>query len=230
MKPEIDLAAAVTYATADPDWVRKALVAGLYFCIPFVGPFVLLGWQKRLVGQALTSPEIPAIEIGPDLVEGLRVFLGLLITTAPAIVVMLAIQCAAFVPAAALGRIENEGASAAIGVVTALVTLIGTGLFMLLILAYQLLMPDLLRRIFRGETAPVLSLGRSFEAIRRSPTPYVVAFVGIMLAQLVGSLGVFACFVGMIFTYPLSLLILSHVLAQWDRIAESATIGLDTQP
>lgn len=27
------------------------------------------------------------------------------------------------------------------------------------------------------------------------------------------------CFVGLVLTYPLSLLVLSHVLAQWDRIA-----------
>src|SRR4029453_19296572 len=83
MKPEIDLSAAMTYATADPDWVRKSLIAGVVFFIPFVGPFILLGWQKRLVEQALTNPEIPAIHFGPDLTEGLRVFLALLVTTAP---------------------------------------------------------------------------------------------------------------------------------------------------
>ena len=222
MKPEIDLSAATTYATSDPDWVRKAVIAGVVFFIPFVGPFMLLGWQKRIVEQALVSPEIPSIEIGPDLVEGFRVFLGLMLTTAPAIVVMLAIQCAAFIPAVALGPIENEGARTVIALATTLLTLMGTVAFMGLILGYQLLMPDLLRRIFRGETTPILSLGRSFDAIKRSPSPYVVVLVGVFLAQMVGSLGVFACFVGLVLTYPLSLLILSHILAQWDRIASRA--------
>ncbi len=230
MKPEIDLSAAVTYATADPDWVRKCLVAGVVFCIPFVGPFVLLGWQKRLVEQALTSPEIPAIDFGADLAEGVRVFMALLITIAPAIVILLAVQCAAFVPTLVLAPNEGDGTRTAIALVTSLLTLAGTLAFMVLMLGYQVLMPDLLRRIFRGETTPVLSLGRSIDAIRRQPTPYVVAFVGIMLAQIVGSFGVMFCFVGLVLTYPLSLLVLSHVLAQWDRIAgapdpEMAQIG-----
>src|SRR5678815_4249610 len=127
MKPEIDLSAAMTYATADPDWVRKSLIAGVVFLIPFVGPFILLGWQKRLVEQALTNPEIPAIHFGPDLAEGVRVFLALLITTAPAVGILLAVQCAGFVPALALGPIESEGARAAITMATSLLMLVGTG-------------------------------------------------------------------------------------------------------
>src|SRR5678815_1121007 len=155
MKPEIDLSAAMTYATADPDWVRKSLIAGVVFFIPFVGPFVLLGWQKRLVGQALTNPEIPAIDFGADLAEGVRVFVALLITTLPAIAILVAVQCAGFLPAVALAPIENEGARGVIAMATSLLMLVGTGIFMLLMIAYQVLMPDLLRRIFRGELAPV---------------------------------------------------------------------------
>ena len=230
MKPEIDLSAAMTYATADPDWVRKCLIAGVVFFIPFVGPFILLGWQKRLVEQALTSSEIPSIDFGPDLAEGVRVFVALLITTAPAIAILLAVQCAGFLPALALAPIESDGARTVITMATSLLMLVGTAIFLMLMLGYQVLMPDLLRRIFRGETTPVLSLGRSVDAIKRQPTPYVVAFVGIMLAQIVGSIGVMFCFVGLVLTYPLSLLVLSHVLAQWDRIAgatetELAQIG-----
>jgi hypothetical protein len=221
MKPEIDLSAALSYATADPDWVRKALIAGVVFFIPFVGPFVLLGWQKRLVEQALVTPEIPAIDFGRDLAEGVRVFTALLVTMAPMIVVMLAVQCAGIVPALAVEPIENQAARSLLVMATSLLSLGGMAVFMLLMLGYQLLMPDLLRRIFRGEIAPVLSLGRSVEAIKRQTTPYVVTFIGVMLAQLVGSLGVMACFVGLVVTYPLSLLVLSHVLAQWDRIASS---------
>lgn len=226
MKPEIDLSAAMTYATADPDWVRKSLIAGVVFFIPFVGPFVLLGWQKRLMDQALTNPEIPAIDFGPDLAEGVRVFVALMITTAPAIAVLVAVQCAGFLPALALAPIENDAARAVITMATSLLMLVGTGIFMLLMLGYQVLMPDLLRRIFRGETTVILSLGRSIDAIKRQPTPYAVAFVGIMLAQIIGSLGVMLCFIGLVLTYPLSLLVLSHVLAQWDRIASNPDTGL----
>ena len=226
MKPEIDLSAAMTYATADPDWVRKSLIAGVVFFIPFVGPFVLLGWQKRLMDQALTNPEIPAIDFGPDLAEGVRVFVALMITTAPAIAILVVVQCAGFLPAVALAPIENEGVRAVITMATSLLMLVGTGIFMLLMIAYQVLMPDLLRRIFRGELAPVLSLGKSISAIKRQPTPYVVAFVGILLAQIIGSLGVVLCFVGIVLTYPLSLLVLSHVLAQWDRIAAGSEAEL----
>src|SRR6185295_13420584 len=132
MKPKIDLFAALTYATADPDWVRKSLIAGVVFFIPFVGPFILLGWQKRLVAQALTNPEIPAIDFGPDLVEGLRVFVALMVTTAPAIVIMLAIQCAAFVPA--LLPLDSDGARAAIGMATTFLMMGGTLIFMVLML------------------------------------------------------------------------------------------------
>ena len=226
MKPEIDLSAAMTYATADPDWVRKALTAGVVFFIPFVGPFILLGWQKRLVEQALTNPEIPAIDFGRDLTEGFRVFLALLVTMAPAVAILIAVQCASFGPSLALGSVENEGVRAALAMATSLLMLGGTGIFMILMLGYQILMPDLLRRIFRGETTPILSLGRSITAIKRQPTPYVVAFVGILLAQIIGSFGVIFCFVGLVLTYPLSLLVLSHVLAQWDRIASASEAEL----
>ena len=221
MKPEIDISAAITYATADPDWVRKSLLAGVVFFIPFIGPFILLGWQKRLVEQALTNRDIPPIDFGTDLAEGFRVFVALLVTMAPMIVVMLAVQCAGIFPALAVEPIQNDAARTTLVLLTSLLSLAGMAVFMALMLAYQILMPDLLRRIFRGEVAPVLSLGRSIDAIRRQPTPYAVAFVGILLAQMVGSLGVMACFVGIVLTYPLSLLILSHILAQWDRIASA---------
>jgi hypothetical protein len=226
MKPEIDLSAALNYATSDPDWVRKALIAGVVFFIPFVGPFILLGWQKRLVQQALTNPEIPAIDFGPDLTEGVRVFVALLLTTLPAVAILLGVQCAGFAPAFALGGVENEGVRAVVTMATSLLMLVGTGIFMVLMLGYQVLMPDLLRRIFRGETTPLLSLGRTVDAIKRQPTPYVVAFAGIWLAQIIGSLGVLFCFVGLVLTYPLSLLILSHILAQWDRIAGASEAEL----
>ncbi len=222
MKPEIDLAAALSFATADPDWPRKVAVAGLCVFVPLAGPFVLLGWEKRLMEQALTATEIPPVEFGPDLIEGLRVSLALLVTMVPAVVVLFAVQCVGIVPALMLEQIESEGARALLTIATSLLTLVGVGVFTVLIFAFQVLMPDLLRRIFRGELAPSLTLGRTLRAIKRSPTPYLVAFAGMVLANLVGSIGAFACFVGLVVTYPLSLLILAHILAQWDRIAETA--------
>jgi hypothetical protein len=222
MKPEIDLAAAFSFATSDPDWPKKVLMAGLYLLIPFVGPFVLLGWEKRLVEVAFTAKEIPPVELGTDLGAGFRVFLGLLITMAPMFVILTGVQCAGILPTILLESVENEGARTAMLFAATGFSLIGMGVFMVLILAYQVLMPDLLRRIFRGELAPVLAIGRTIDAIKRSPTPYFVAFGGMLIARLVGSLGMVACFVGLLVTYPLSLLIMAHVLAQWDRIAEAA--------
>jgi hypothetical protein len=219
MKPPIDLAAAFAFATADPEWLKKAALAGLYLLVPLIGPFVVLGWQKRVMAGALTATEIPPVELGTDLAEGFRVFFALVLTIAPLVVVLMVVQCAGVLPSVVAGQIEGDGLRAAVGIVAAMFQLAGAAVFLVVMLAYQLLLPDLMRRIFRGELVPLLSLGPTIAAVRRSPGPYLVVFAGTLVANVVGSLGIFACLVGVVVTYPLSLLILSHVLAQWDRLA-----------
>jgi hypothetical protein len=83
------------------------------------------------------------------------------------------------------------------------------------------LLPELLRRGFRGEALPLLRPGPSLAAMRAGGGDAVLAVFGLVLAQMVGGLGLSLCWFGVFLTLPLGLAIAAHVIAQWDARVEA---------
>lgn len=207
-----DLSAAFRWPTSRPDAWKTYVGIGLCILIPLVGPFVGLGWQKRAFEAARAGEPPPHLELGADIVEGLRAIVAMTLCMLPAFIPFIVV----LLPVVLIAPPE-EGGDVPIAFIAALV---GCELVMFaFILLVNLAFPEMLRRIWHGSWAPLWSPGPSFRAIRSAPGAFLLTLVGCFAAQMLGSLGMFACYVGAFFTLPWAMAVAAHLISQWDRIA-----------
>ena len=84
----------------------------------------------------------------------------------------------------------------------------------------QILIPEIQRRGYNGEMGPLFSPGASIRAVKSNPKAYFMTLIGLFVANFLGSLGAFACYIGMFLTLPFGHAMAAHILAQWDAIVQ----------
>jgi len=211
-KDPIDIGAAFTYATSDPDWMKKVVIAGLHMFVPLLGVVALFGWTREIFFRVKRGEEgLPDIQFGKHLSEGWAPIVALMSLSLLIFVLMIPMLCGGVFMAAA----EETGSDAARFVGT-LVMLLSQLLMMVGVLAINVLAPEFWRRGFHGEMGPVFSIGKSLRNIKDHAIPCLLVIVGFFVAQMVGSIGVMACYVGMFLTLPFSYVVMAHLVAQWD--------------
>lgn len=214
----MDFRRAFELVTRDPDWLRKLIFAGLPVLIPLVGWIALLGWQRRVFDNVRQGQEVLP---DPSLMEDIKYGIDPLIALLNPMPVMLLVMFVGFgLPAigmAVLGSMGGGDAAQVLGLVFGLVQIVGGLVWLVTIIAFQVILPELIRRGFRGERFPLLSLGVSVAAIRANLSPYVMLIIGSFVANLVGGLGIYLCCVGFFLTQPAAMAFLAHLTAQWDQ-------------
>lgn len=203
-----------------PDWWRPALIAGCCLFIPMVGPMIPFGWQKRCFEAAKAGQPLPDVDFMLDLTAGLKIFIGLFISIF-GMIMGLMLGCGLPIGLIA-GGLGASGEDDAAGVVALVGGGLGYLLFFVVILGFNLVVPDLLRREFKGELVPAFSPGATFRALRAAPGAYGMVLVGLFLTQFVAQFGIILCFVGVIFTATWAYAVIAHLLAQFDTIADAA--------
>ncbi|MCB9796494.1 MAG: DUF4013 domain-containing protein [Alphaproteobacteria bacterium] len=216
----VDIGEAFGFVFKDPDWIMRCLVMGLVaLLIPIVGMLMLIGWEARIFERVRQggAPQLPEIDLGGDLGRGVAPFVALLTTTLPFTLLMMGGMFVIMVPFIALsGGGEPDGA---MGLVFGLLMMGVYGGMMVFSLALQVLMPEIYRRGFLGDMVPLLRFRESWADIRDNVGPFLVTFLGWFIAGFVASMGMFACFVGILVTLPMSIAIQGHLAAQWDQVA-----------
>ena len=91
---------------------------------------------------------------------------------------------------------------------------------MVVIMGLQILIPEIQRRGYNGEMGPLFSPGASIRAVKSNPKAYFMTLIGLFVANFLGSLGAFACYIGMFLTLPFGHAMAAHILAQWDAIVQ----------
>lgn len=218
--PTIDILAALRYPSTDPDWARKCLLHGLYGLIPLVGPFALFGWQRRIfhelrAGQGERLPDPAFLAEAREGVAPVLAAMNLAVFALPMVLVALGVALytqSMFDPGSEedLNRMIGSMVFVVLGlqVVALLVALLG-----------QLTLPELLRRGFGGDTLPLFVPAPSVARIRKNPMALLLTIVGMFLANMIGSLGFYLCFVGGFVTVPYAGAVIAHLIAQWDAAA-----------
>lgn len=217
--------------TSDARWMSKVLTVGACTLIPLVGIFQLLGYEERNYRHAQEGGEgLPDPKLGEDIVAGFMMWLKSIANMLPMLLVTLGcfFGCT-FVPtlvvaggASAAGVDQDNPLPAVVMMVSMLFSYAGLFVGSLLIGVLSL---DFTRRLFNGESLPVLSPGASFRAIRRNMGPFLLTWFGSMGAGFVGSIGVIVCYVGMLATLPVSMVIRGRLLAQWDAVVKASEPG-----
>lgn len=215
-KPGLNLGAALSFPFSDPAWPQACLMVGLALLLPVVGPLLHLGWQRRVFQRLRTGqPGLPPFDLMDDLSQGISPLLAVLNAVGPLLIAVLVV----LLPGMVLMSFSTSGDG--LHTIGLLFTVFGYLIAFVGSLLIWPLLPELLRRGFRGESLPLLRPGPSLAAMKAGGGDAVLAIFGLFVAQAVGGLGVALCWVGIFLTMPLGLAIGAHVLAQWDARVEA---------
>lgn len=227
--PSVNIGEAFSVFSEEPSWMKKSLIVGLCVLIPIAGPFQLLGYQHRCYDHAKAGHKgMPDSSLGEDIGVGFFDWLKTLGNMFPMMIVILTVffGCA-FGPALLAGGAvgasgsESEEAGALVGIVALMGVVMGYGFLFVAVTFVSILGIDMNRRIYNGETFPMFSPGGTLGAIKRSPGAFVMAWLGMVLAGLVGALGIILCYFGALLTIPLSFAIRTRVMAQWNAVVQA---------
>ncbi|MCB9764898.1 MAG: DUF4013 domain-containing protein [Alphaproteobacteria bacterium] len=222
-RPAVDLGASFGFVLKDKAWISKVILPGLLTFIPILGPLALLGWERRIYHQIRAGQEdegLPAMDIGDDIAGGVAPAVALLNLFGPLLIFPMLF--AMFPVLISIG--EAAGNRTVLDLIRAfvmLMTVVGGLGFAALSFGAGFLVPELLRRGFNGEATPALRPRVSVAAIQENPMPLIVAALGMMGANFVGSLGWMACGIGLVLTVPFAVATNAHITAQWARVAEA---------
>ncbi len=215
----MDLSGALQAPFRDPEWVKKTLFLGLLLFIPIVGSFIVSGWSKRWyqarLEGAVTLPG-PLDDVGGDLGRGFAYWVANIVAGLPLALPVVAVVGGAFGAVALEGTDENLAAFVALG---------GAGLGALLFLPMiplVILTPALTHEHLRTGSVWVWgSVGDAWARVRGAPAAYVMLWVSLFVAQILGQVGVYLCLVGIVFTLPLAAAIRYAAFAAWAKATDS---------
>lgn len=230
-RPTVSLGSMFDLFSADPAWMRKIGTVGACTLIPLVGIFQTLGYGKRCYQHLQAgNADLPEPSLGEDIGAGFKTWLLTFLNIFPAVLLLMGCWAgcsfgAAF-GGAGLGAATSgdSGEPGALGGIVVLVGMLG-GYAVLLFgaLVIGVLSVDLSRRLYNDESFPMFAPGASFGAIKRNPGAFVMTWLGLFIARMIGSMGVILCYVGVLLTLPLGMALSARVLAQWDKVVKATT-------
>ncbi len=237
--PSVNIGNAFAVFSEDPDWMKKVAIVGACMLIPFVGVFQALGYFHRVFEHARAGEKgLPDPALGADLGTGFFDWLKNLGNLLPVMLLNIMIGGGCILGCVLVGGAvgaaggDDSGAAGGIGVLFGMVgAIFGYGWILLSSMFVGVLGIDITRRIFCGENFPIFSPGASLGAIKRSPGAFLMTWLGLFICGLIGGLGVIACYVGVLFTMPLSFVLRARILAQWDAVVaanQPSTEALET--
>ena len=219
MANDIDLSKALNSIIQNPIPWGTIIIAGLHLIIPILGPITLLGWQRRIYeeSQQGTTHTIPNVRFLDDLQYGIQPLIAVL----NSLVVIIAFFVLMFVlfGCGGLGGIIVAQVSqqlAAVLVSLGAIVLYGVYIFggIGLSLGLNVINLELQRRGNNGDIFPISQYREILWLLRHHTKAYFLTFVGILLAGLLSSVGIFFCCVGVFFTVPLSMIVSARILSQ----------------
>ena len=192
---------------SDPEWIKKCGMAGLMVLIPIVGTFAVLGWSIRYyegLGQGETNLPDPFGDVGGDIVRGFKLAISIMISLLP---LLLAFTCAGLMPVI-FSAIDND--LAPVGALLSLLIILPSAL-----IAAAITPAAEIAHLSTGNVVAFSAMGPVLSRAKSSIGNYAMLVVGMVVAGIVGQLGVIACFVGLIVTLPLSFAMRMSLVNAW---------------
>jgi hypothetical protein len=220
-KRSVDLTEAFGFPFGDKDWLVNLLIHGLLMLIPILGSMIVMGWQRQAVAMIKAGEKgLPAIDVGKSIREGVAPFVAILNAVIPMAIfssVLVVIAIGSLIGSIIIAEETNEEMIVVFGI---LIALFSYGGILVAAIVMMVIMPEFRRRGFRGEMFPLLSPGVSIAAWKAQPVGYLIVCVGFVLTSLLGGIGVYLCYVGMLFTMPWAHGANASLLAQFDLLLD----------
>jgi len=211
---------AFAWPAREVEWVSKVVVIGLILLIPIVGTINGLGWMLAALERLRAGQDgLPPAHLG-YLGRGWRLFVV-------TVVYGLAIGMIAglvYLPAVLIFVHEGRGSANAAAVSGAvLLSLLSFSLATLGTLALNFAMPSIVLATERGGIAGGLRVLQVVGAARDSLAASLVAGLMLIAASFIGSVGIVACGVGVLFSTAYSLAMQAWIIHCFEQGSSPAT-------
>lgn len=211
----MDFGVAFNYPRRDPNWLSKVLMAALWSLLVVTSPAVLgyvLESARRVArGEDELLPQWDG-NFGAFWVDGLRAFVTMCVYSLPNILIQIVGVAIGF--AMAFGAQDGNSGSTAVSLFSMLAQVFSVlwNIFVIAIspAVYVMLMED-------DGWGAGFRFGRLRSIIFDRVGTYVIAVLFMFILQLIGSLGVVLCIVGVLITMPYTQIAMAHIFGQLAR-------------
>lgn len=203
----MDIGRAFNYPRNDPGWIVKLLIFAVCTMVPIVN-FAAFGYMLEAVRRVARGDEATLPEwdnFGGYFVDGLRVFVTMLVYAIPLIaVIVVSIGMA-------LAASGSRGGEAAGGIVMILAQLFQIFWQFLIWVVWPAMIVSL---AFNAGWGAGFNFGGMMGTITRNAGNYVMVLVMTIGFGIFGMLGILACGVGLLITLPWAQLSMAHLFGQ----------------
>jgi hypothetical protein len=207
------IADAFVWPSRDPEWLTKLLIMALTLLIPFVGAINGLGWMLATLDRLRAGEERLAPATLGYIGRGFRLFVvnlvyGLAISLVTGLV---------YVPAVLVASNQSHG-SANPGMVSfaILLSLLAFSIATLGSLALNFAMPSIVLATDRGGIGGGLNLSAVVRQARANLANTLIAGLMLIAAGFIGSLGLIACGIGVLFTTAYALAMQAWIIRSFE--------------
>jgi uncharacterized protein DUF4013 len=211
---------AFAWPARDSDWLAKLLVIGLILLIPIVGSINSLGWMLASLDRLRAGDE----KLAPANLRYIGRGFPLFVVELVYVLVIAAIAAAVYVPALIVASNQSNGSAnpALISLAIAL-SLLAFSVATLGSLALNFVMPSIVLATDRGGIGAGLRAGVVLRHARANIANTLIAGLMLIAAGFIGSLGLVACGIGVLFTTAYALAMQAWVVRSFEIGSPAAT-------
>jgi hypothetical protein len=204
---------AFVWPVRDPAWLTKLLIIALTLLIPIVGAINAIGWMLASLDLLRAGEERLAPAHLGYLGRGIRLFAVNLVYS----LVIALVVGVIYLPAVVIASRESHGAASA-GLISAAIalSLLAFSIATLGSLALNFLTPSIVLATDRGGIAGGLAAGSVLRQARANLANTLIAGLMLIAAGFIGSLGLIACGVGVLFTTAYALAMQAWVVRSFE--------------
>ena len=204
---------AFAWPAKDPDWLAKLLVIGLILLIPIVGSINGLGWMLASLDRLRAGEQT----LAPANLRYIGRGFSLFVVDLGYILLIAAIAAAVYVPALILASNQSQGSAnpALISLAIAL-SLLAFSVATLGSLALNFVMPSIVLATDRGGIGGGLRVRAVMQHARANIANTLIAGLMLIAAGFIGSLGLVACGIGVLFTTAYALAMQAWVVRSFE--------------
>jgi hypothetical protein len=207
------IADAFAWPSRDPEWLTKLLIIALTLFIPFVGAINGLGWMLATIDRLRAGEERLAPANLGYIGRGFRLFVV-------NVVYVLAISLVTgliYVPAVVVASNQSHGsANPAMVSLAILLSLLAFSIATLGSLALNFASPSIVLATDRGGIAAGLNVSAVVRRARSNLANTLIAGLMLIAAGFIGSLGLVACGIGVLFTTAYALAMQAWIIRSFE--------------
>jgi hypothetical protein len=211
---------AFAWPARDPEWLTKLLIIGLTLLIPIVGAINGLGWMLASLDR-LRAGEV---RLAPANLSHIGRGFPLFVVNLAYGLVITIVAAAIYVPALLVASNQSHSSAnpAAISLAIGL-SLLAFSVATLGSLGLNFVMPSIVLATDRGGIAGGLNAGAVLRHARANIASTLIAGLMLIAAGFIGSLGVIACGIGVLFTTAYALAMQAWVVRSFEIGSPAAT-------